>query len=168
MLASGGCRQRPAPATLLRQRWHRLRRRLRRRENPRKPTDFAFVEPKYSVKEGKADDKAAAAGGQSAGSGEPLCRQDGGGTGCHAARNAAQAASAVHGRFSRRESGGGTEGADGAQKPGDERVEVYRRADLGQPQRCGPERLLPPDSRDQRIERGARSHDPRQPDDRAR
>ena len=28
-------------------------------ENPEKPSDFAFVEPKYSVKEGKADDKAA-------------------------------------------------------------------------------------------------------------
>src|ERR1700674_465410 len=28
-------------------------------ENPTKPADFAFVEPKYSVKEGKADDKAA-------------------------------------------------------------------------------------------------------------
>ena len=28
-------------------------------ENPEKPSDFAFVEPKYSVKEGKADDRAA-------------------------------------------------------------------------------------------------------------
>jgi type IV pilus assembly protein PilQ len=28
-------------------------------ENPQKPVDFAFVEPKYSVKDGKADDKAA-------------------------------------------------------------------------------------------------------------
>ena len=37
------------------------------------------------------------------------------------------------------------------------RSQVHRRADLGQPEGCRSERLLPPDPRDQRTERRARS-----------
>ena len=102
-------------------------------------------------------------------SGQPFCRQDGGGTGCHQhqCRHGAgrwQCASRAAGR----ESGGRAEGPDGAAEAGREWCQVHGRADLGQPQGCGPERFLPSDSRDQRFERRARSSDPRQPDHRAR